>query len=105
MSQLSTLPRRAFPPALPRSGSTFEVSAQAIATGPQDSTVQATQPLVGTGRGQIAVRVGRVLVYVTDRDALASFTAAWAEAQTLADQAFGPQLPPPVYRPPRSDKA
>ncbi|WP_404387410.1 hypothetical protein [Humibacillus xanthopallidus] len=103
MSQLSTLPRRELPPALPRNTSTFEVAAQVIATGPQDSTVQATAPLVGTGQGQIAVRVGRVVVYVTDRDALQAFVSAWTEAQTLADQAFGPKMPPPVYRPRLSD--
>src|SRR4051794_15752600 len=68
MSQLRTLPRREVPPAVPRTTSTFELSAQVIATGPQDSTVQATAPLVGTGRGQIAVRIGRLLVYVTDRE-------------------------------------
>src|SRR5829696_5331301 len=99
MSNITSLPTATVPPALPRTGSSFEVAAQAIATGSQDSTVQATQPLVGTGRGQIAVRVGRILVYVTDRQALESFMSAWAEAQTLADQAFGPQLPPPAYRP------
>lgn len=105
MSQLSTLPRRDLPPALPHTTSHFEVAAQAIATGSQDSTVQATQPLLGTARGQIAVRVGRLLVYVTDREALESFVSAWNEAKSLADQAFGPRMPPPVYRPRRSRKA
>jgi hypothetical protein len=55
--------------------------------------------LTGPGKGQIAVRVGRVLVYVANRQALASFLQAWAEASRLADEAFGPDLPPPRYKP------
>ena len=99
MSTVTRLPQPNLLPARPRTTSGFEVAAQAIVTGPQDTTVQATQPLVGTSHGQIAVRVGRVLVYVVDREALESFASAWREAETLADQAFGPTLPPPTYRP------
>ena len=104
MSTGKTLRQPKLPPAVPRTTRIFEVAAQAIVTGPQDTTVQATQPLVGTSHGQIAVRVGRLLVYVTDREALKAFAAAWREAETLADQAFGPVLPPPTYRP-RGSKA
>jgi len=73
----------------------FDVAAQAMAAGSQDTHVQAIVPLSGPGRGQIGVRVGRLLVYVSDRQALASFSDAWREAEALADRAFGPELPPP----------
>ncbi len=48
------------------------VAAQAVMEGTQDTRVQALTPLAGPGHGQIAVRVGRVLVYVNDREALDS---------------------------------
>jgi hypothetical protein len=34
--------------------------------------------------------VGRLLVYLNDRDALDSFLDAWRRAEALADKAFGP---------------
>ena len=34
------------------------------------------------------------MVYVSDRQALASFLEAWREAEAVADKAFGPELPP-----------
>ncbi len=67
--------------------------------GTQDFRVQAVTPLAGPGHGQIAVRVGRVLVYVNDREALNSFLDAWQQAADLADKAFGVVLPPPAYEP------
>ena len=73
----------------------FDVASQVIAAGSQDVFVQPIVPLSGPGRGQIGVRVGRLLVYVSDRDALASFLDAWRQAETLADKAFGPELPLP----------
>lgn len=57
--------------------------------------VQPIVPLSGPGKGQIGVRVGRLLIYVANREALASFVDAWRQAEALADQAFGPELPPP----------
>ena len=51
----------------------------------------------GPGDGQIAVRVGRLLVYVNDREALESFLDAWHRAEALADTAVGP-LDPSLYR-------
>ena len=76
----------------------FRVAAQAIVTGIQDIRVEAATPLAGPGHGQIAVRVGRLLVYVNDRDALDSFLDAWHRAAELADKAFGPQRPAPAGR-------
>jgi hypothetical protein len=75
------------------------VAAQAVMQGTQDVRVQALTPPAGPGHGQIAVRVGRVLVYVNDREALNSFLDAWREAAELADKAFGVVLPPPAYKP------
>ncbi len=75
------------------------VAAQAVMEGSQDCRVQALTPLAGPGHGQIAVRVGRVLVYVNDREALNSFLDAWQQAADLADKAFGVVLPPPAYQP------
>jgi hypothetical protein len=73
----------------------FELAAQALVAGTQDVHVQAITPLSGPGKGQIGVRVGRLLVYCANREALASFVDAWAQAEALADTAFGPELPPP----------
>lgn len=79
----------------------FEVSAQAMVAGAQDVAVQVLTPLSGPQQGQIGVRVGRVLIYVANREALACFVDAWTQAAALADQAFGPTLPPPRYAPHR----
>ena len=73
----------------------FDVASQVIAAGTQDVFVQPIVPLSGPGKGQIGVRVGRLLVYVANREALASFLEAWREAEALSDKAFGPDLPPP----------
>ena len=71
----------------------FEVASQVLAAGPQDVAVRVLPPLSGPHQGQIAVRVGRILVYVANREALESFVTAWAQAERFADEAFGP-LPP-----------
>jgi hypothetical protein len=47
------------------------------------------------------VRVGKILIYVQDRDSLRSCVEAWEQALRCADEAFGPVLPPPAYRRPR----
>jgi hypothetical protein len=43
------------------------------------------------------VRVGRLPVYLPDREALESFVDAWRRAEALTDKAFGP-LDPIKYR-------
>ena len=73
----------------------FELAAQAMVAGSHDVHVQTIVPLSGPGKGQIGVRVGRILIYVANREALQSFLDAWREAEALADKAFGPELPPP----------
>jgi hypothetical protein len=80
----------------------FEVASQVIAAGTQDVFVQAIAPLSGPGKGQIGVGVGRLLVHVANREALQSFLDAWAQAEALADKAFGPELPPPRLGVPNS---
>jgi len=52
-----------------------------------------TPEATGRGYGHIAVRVGRVLVYLEDRQALQAWTTAIGKAVDLADAAFGPHLP------------
>ncbi len=74
------------------------LAVQAVVEGMQEVRVQAVTPLAG-GHGQIAIRVGRILVYVNDREALDSFLDAWQQAADLADKAFGVPLPSPKYAP------
>ena len=73
----------------------FDVASQVLAAGTQDVHVQVLVPLSGPGKGQIGVRVGRILIYVANKEALQSFVDAWRQAEALADRAFGPELPPP----------
>jgi hypothetical protein len=68
-----------------------DVAAQAVLRGNQDIRVIAVAASAsGNGRGHIVVRLGRVLVYLEDRDALAAGRDAWGRAGELADHAFGP---------------
>jgi hypothetical protein len=68
-----------------------EIASQAVVSGDQDIKVLAVSACAsGTGKGHIAVRVGRLLVYVEDREALGAFRDAWNRATELADSAFGP---------------
>ena len=55
----------------------FDVASQVMAAGAQDINVTTIVPLSGPGKGQIGVRVGRLLVYVSNREALGSFLDAW----------------------------
>ena len=85
---------RAVPPLAGKTGFQyrFDVVSQVMAAGAQDIHVQLIVPLSGPGQGQIGVRVGRLLVYVSNREALASFLDAWGQAGALADKAFGSEL-------------
>jgi hypothetical protein len=88
---------RAVPPLVGKTGFDyrFDVASQVMAAGAQDVHVQVIVPLSGPGKGQIGVRVGRLLVYCANREALGSFLEAWGQARALADKAFGPDLPLP----------
>jgi len=78
----------------------MQVATQAIFAGPQDHRVFAMTPqATGRGYGHLAVRVGRILVYLEDRDALQAWTTAIGKADGLADSAFGPDLPDVRYQP------
>ncbi len=78
----------------------MQVATQAIFAGPQEHRVCAMTPqATGRGYGHIAVRVGRVLVYLEDRDALQAWTTAIGKAADLAEAAFGPDLPAARYQP------
>ncbi len=75
----------------------MQVATQAIFAGPQEHRVIAMTPqATGRGYGHIAVRVGRVLVYLEDRKALEAWTTAIGKADDLADSAFG-HLPKSRY--------
>ncbi len=75
------------------------VAVQAVLEGLQEVRVQAVTPLAGPGHGQIAIRLGRILVYINDREALDSLLDAWRQAVDLGAKAFGVVLPPPAYKP------
>ena len=86
----------------------MQVATQPVFAGPQEHRVFAMTPQA-TGRdyGHIAVRVGRVgrvLVYLEDRDALQAWTTAIGKATDLADAAFGPDLPASRTQPPGNRK-
>lgn len=68
----------------------FRVAAQANVEGVQDISVEAATALAEPGRDQIAVRVGRFLANLNDREVLESFGDTWRRAEALADKAFGP---------------
>jgi hypothetical protein len=70
----------------------FTVVTQAIVRGAQETAVRVLTPIGGPKGRQIAVRVGRIVVLVSDRRALDSFVGAWHQAQALVEAAFGPDL-------------
>ncbi len=77
-----------------------QLATQAIMCGAQDWRVRAVAPEAGPhGYGSICLRVGRVIIYLEDRESLISWRDALAQAEQYTDRAFGPELPPPAYRP------
>ena len=65
------------------------VIAQAICAGYQRRTVRGyTKQMSSNGHPYIAVRVGRVLIYIEDREALTSFIEAFDRAHDLVDRVF-----------------
>lgn len=69
---------------------TCRVAAQAICYGPQESSVTAvTGQAARPGRSHICVRVGRVITYVEDHEALMAHVQAWQDALALAPRVFG----------------
>ncbi len=74
----------------------MQVATQAIFAGPQEHRVFAMTPqATGRGYGHIAVRVGRVLVYLEDRQALQAWTTAIGKAADFATQPSDRTCQPP----------
>ena len=70
------------------------LAVQAKVRGYQDLRVTGESAQVtGTGHGVIALRVGQVLLYLEDREALFSWVAAIQRGLELQDRAYGPELP------------
>ena len=65
----------------------------------QEVRVQAVTPLASPVHGRIAIRVGRLLIYIHDREALDSLLDACQQASEPGDRAFGVGLPPVAYMP------
>lgn len=83
------------PPEPDYRGYRCQVAVQAKVQGFQELRVTAQGPqATGTGRGFISVRVGQVLLYLEDRDAMHSWVAAIQRAIELQDNAYGVELPP-----------
>ena len=71
-----------------------QLAVQAKVRGYQDLRVTGQNAqATGTGHGVIAIRVGRVLLYLDDREALFSWVAAIQRAIELQDRAYGPEHP------------
>jgi len=84
----------------------FDVASQVMAAGPQDIHVQVIVPLPGPGKGQIGVRVGRLLVYVANREALGAFLDAWDRQGCWRMRHLGPICCCPQWaRPSRPTRA
>jgi len=63
--------------------------------GPQDYRVYGgNAQATGRGHGVISIRVGRVLIYLEDWEALLSWTRAIEQAKELDEGAFGREMPP-----------
>ena len=77
-----------------------QVAAQAVMAGTQEYRVNAAiAQVTGRDNGVVSIRVGRVLIYLEDREALVAWTRAIHQAEDLQDAAFGPELPPAAYQP------
>lgn len=68
-----------------------QVIAQARFSGRQEVSVMGVPAgASGADRPYISVRVGRILLYVENREALLALTRAWRRALDLADGVFDP---------------
>lgn len=64
---------------------TCDVAASVVLRGSQSTSILTGED--GTGR-RVAVRIGRVLLYLYDRPAVLSHTGAWSKARDIAERAF-----------------
>ena len=76
-----------------------QIAAQAVMAGPQGYRVHGgNAQATGRVHGVITIRVGRVLIYLEDREALLSWIRALEEAKELDEGAFGREMPPIRYK-------
>lgn len=75
------------------------IAASVTLAGRQDVAVRGvTQTADPRGHGHIAVRVGRVLIYLEDRDAFEALQEAVRRAAELTRPVFAPLDPPQALR-------
>lgn len=79
-----------------------DIVSQCVLGGDLDFRVECMSPLVGPGPGRVSIHLGRVVLVLEDRDALEVLGTAVRQAEAMADRAFGPEMPPPAYKPRRS---
>jgi len=86
----------AMPVPFPPDPSDCRVAAQVICHGPQSVSVTGVAGQAsGPGAAHICVRVGRVITYVHDREALLAHLRAWQRAAEMATPVFGRDLDDP----------
>lgn len=93
---MNTAPRRLTPvPKAPGGSNTTVCSIVCHTTisGPQQTSVRVLTPVSGPDGPRIAVRLGGLLLLVSDRPALGSLSDACTAAEALADMAFGSANP------------
>lgn len=67
----------------------MRVAAQAIVSGYQETDVRSyTQAASPTGKPYVVCRIGRILLYLEDRDAVETFVEAFDRARQHADAVF-----------------
>jgi hypothetical protein len=77
-----------------------QVAATACVKGFQALRVEARAPSRGViVDGVVSIRLGNVLIYLEDRDAMDSLVLAVNRAVEIQDRAFGPDLPPKMFAP------
>jgi hypothetical protein len=78
-------------PAVEHRLGTCQVIASARLRGDQEDRVQGVTAVASrTGEAHVALRVGGVLLYLEDRDALDALRRAVGKAEALADAVYGP---------------
>lgn len=89
---MTTAPHRLRAVRAPRDGtSRCTVVCQATLSGAQEVTVRVLTPVSGPGGPQIGVRMGPILILMSDREALESMLQALRQAKQLAHSTFTAQ--------------
>lgn len=65
------------------------VACQATLSGAQEVTVRVLTPVSGSGNPQLGIRLGQVLLLLSDLEALTSVLDACSRAEHLGEAAFG----------------